>query len=156
MIAPHCAYLSCMEAKERHEDPVLLDEDFLRMTYAADHQLIQLQWHGHARSDQYRRGLEVALDFVRENNVHLWLADLRLMTAILKEDEEWANAVWFPRLFGTGLEKMAILPSHDYFNQTSVTRSFTAVSGKLTFKVAWFESPSEALVWLFAHEAVPA
>ncbi|MCB9185000.1 MAG: hypothetical protein H6591_13915 [Flavobacteriales bacterium] len=145
-----------MEPKERHEDPVLLDEDFLRMTYAADHQLIHLQWRGHARSDQYRHGLNVALEFVRKNGVRCWLADLRLMTAIMKEDEEWANTVWFPQLFGTGLEKMAILPSKDYFNQTSVTRSFTAVNGQLTFKVAWFESPSEALVWLFAQEAISA
>lgn len=135
---------------------MLLDEDFLRMTYAEDHQLIQLQWKGHARSDQYRRGLETALAYVREHHVRCWLADLRQMTAILQDDEQWANTVWFPRLFGTGLEKMAILPSSDYFNQTSVQRSFTAVNGRLTFKVAWFEGPGEALAWLFTAEAKSA
>ncbi|HMC97688.1 MAG TPA: hypothetical protein VKG92_08550, partial [Flavobacteriales bacterium] len=66
------------------------------------------------------------------------------------------NEVWFPELFNTGLEKMAILRSSDYFNQTSVQRSFTAVNGKLTFKVAWFQTTGEAMDWLFRQEAASA
>ena len=90
------------------------------------------------------------------HDILYWLADLRTMTAILQEDEKWANEEWFPRLFNTKLEKMAILRSQDYFNQTSVQRSFTAVNGQLTFKVAWFPGTGEALDWLFQQEAVSA
>ncbi len=142
-----------MEITKTGKDRLLLDEKFLRMTYSPAQQLIRLEWKGHARGDQYRSGLEQALAYVRDHKVRFWLADLRRMTAILQADEQWANTVWFPQLFGTGLEKMAILPSSDYFNQTSVQRSFTAVNGKLTFKVAWFQGTDEALGWLALAEA---
>lgn len=135
---------------------IVLDEDFLRITYLPGERLIHLEWKGHAKSEQYRRGLLAGLACVQENDVRHWLADLRRMTAILQADEQWANTVWFPQLFGTGLEKMAILPSSDYFNQTSVQRSFTAVNGRLTFKVAWFEREDEARVWLARVEAKSA
>lgn len=138
------------------DELVLLDEPYLHIRCSMRERLINLQWKGHARSSEYRDGLDLARRFVAEHGISYWLADLRSMTAIMKADEQWANEVWFPKLFNTKLEKMAILRSQDYFNQTSVQRSFTAVNGKLTFKVAWFPEPQQALDWLFHHEAVSA
>ena len=135
---------------------ILFNEPFLRISHGPGERLIHLEWKGHARSSEYRRGLEIALDLVKQHGVRRWLADLRYMTAILRDDEQWANTTWFPQLFNTDLEKMAIVPSNDYFNQTSVQRSFTAVDGKLTFKVAWFPTPQEAMEWLYQREAMSA
>ena len=128
---------------------VLYDEPFLRITHDPILRSIRLKWNGHARSDQYRQGLMIALEFIETHGeVHFWIADLRDMTAILQADEKWANETWFPRLFNTGLQRMAIIASKDYFNQTSVERSFTAVHGQLTFEVAWFRSSGEAMEWI--------
>ncbi len=128
---------------------VLFEEPFLRITSNVAHRWIRLTWNGHARSDQYRHGLTVALEFMEAHKeVRYWIADLREMTAIMQADEKWANETWFPRLFSTGLERMAIIASKDYFNQTSVERSFTAVQGQLTFEVAWFRTAEEALEWI--------
>lgn len=145
-----------MSAFRPIDELVLLDEPYLHIHCSMRDRLVHLHWKGHARSEEYRHGLELAVNFVSEHNIVYWLADLRSMTAILKDDEKWANEVWFPKLFTTKLEKMAILQSQDYFNQTSVQRSFTAVNGKLTFKVAWFPETQEALDWLFVREAVSA
>ena len=127
---------------------VLLDAPYLRMVLRAEQRSIRLTWNGHALSKEYRHGLSVALVVLREHDVRYWLADLRNMTAILHADEQWANEVWFPQLFTTGLRRMAIVESRDFFNQTSVARSFTAVNGKLSFEVAWFGSPEEATAWM--------
>jgi hypothetical protein len=145
-----------MAAFRQMDELVLLNEPYLHIHCSLQERLIHLHWKGHARSEEYRSGLELALDFVAKHGINYWLADLRTMTAILQADEKWANEVWFPRLFNTNLEKMAILRSQDYFNQTSVQRSFTAVNGKLTFKVAWFPESQEALDWLFRSEAISA
>jgi len=145
-----------MTSFRQTDEVILLDEHYLHIHCALHERMIHLQWKGHARSEEYRHGLELALAFVKEPDILYWLADLRTMTAIQQDDENWANEEWFPRLFNTKLEKMAILRSQDYFNQTSVQRSFTAVNGKLTFKVAWFPSTGEALDWLFQQEALRA
>nr|MBP7409523.1 hypothetical protein [Flavobacteriales bacterium] len=99
---------------------------------------------------------ELAQDFVLKNDVRRWLADLRSMTAILQVDEKWTDEVWFPKLFSTSLERMAIMPSSDYFNQTSVQRIITAVNGSSTFQIAWFPTTDEAITWLFQKEAMSA
>jgi len=145
-----------MISRDQSKDVILLDEAFLRMSYSPADRLIQLQWNGHARSEDYRKGLQLAVEMVAKHDLLYWLADLRAMTVILQADEKWSQEVWFPTLFKTGLEKMAIVQSADYFNQTSVQRSFTAVNGKLSFKVAWFPATEEAVDWLFRKEAVSA
>jgi hypothetical protein len=142
--------------RDRSDDEVLLHEPFLLMTFCPKERLIHLEWNGHATSAQYRSSLELAVNFVSKHDVHLWLADLRGMTAILQSDEKWANEHWFPKLFATPLEKMAILHSKDYFNQTSVARSFRKVNSQLTFKVADFNDMHEAMAWLKKREAVSA
>lgn len=145
-----------MEERDRGRDVTLVDEPFLWMGHSPGERLVHLEWKGHATSEQYRSSLDFALGFVAKHGVRYWLADLRAMTAILATDERWANEVWFPKLFGTGLEKMAVLRSRDYFNQTSVERSFARVESKLTFKVAEFATTKEALDWLSKREAVSA
>ena len=142
--------------RDRSKDTILLHEPFLLMTYSAAERLIHLEWNGHATSAQYRSSLELAVNFVARHDVHFWLADLRGMTAILQSDEKWANEHWFPKLFNSPLEKMAILHSKDYFNQTSVARSFKKVGGQLTFQVADLTSMKEALDWLLIRKAISA
>ncbi len=138
------------------QERIVFDEPHLTIGLREAEHMIHLRWHGHSRSDQYRNGLALALELVHQHGVRLWLADLSEMTAILRQDEQWANEVWFPKLFETGLVKMAILRSRDYFNDTSVHRSFTAVNGKVTFKVAWFATQEEAQEWLFKREVASA
>jgi hypothetical protein len=145
-----------MVERDRGKDEVLLHEPFLLMTHSPQERLIHLEWNGHATSAQYRSSLELAVSYVARHDVHFWLADLRGMSAILQDDEKWANEKWFPKLFATPLEKMAILRSTDYFNLTSVERSFRKVNGQLTFKMAEFQDMKEALDWLKKHETVSA
>ncbi len=147
-IAERSNIASPMRPASLQPETVVLDQPYLRLVHIPERKLVQLTWNGHARSDEYRGGLEKALVVLQENDVLFWLADLREMTAILRADETWANENWFPRLFATGLRRMAIVESNDFFNQTSVARSFTAVNGKLTFEVAWFRTLEEARGWL--------
>ena len=142
--------------RDRSKDIILLHEPFLLMSHSPAERLIHLEWNGHATSAQYRSSLELACNYVKKHDIHYWLADLRGMTAILQADEKWANEEWFPKLFATPLEKMAIIHSKDYFNQTSVARSFRKVNSQLTFNVADFTDVHEALDWLRKREAVSA
>lgn len=117
--------------------------------------LISLQWTGYAPSTEFRSILELALLNVRRYGVRCWLADLRQMNAILRQDEQWSVADWFPRLAEAGLERMAIVASADYFNQTSVERIVDAASQGMPFPVTYHASVEAAERWLFA-DGTPA
>lgn len=128
----------------------IFDEPFLRIGHDPEHALLHLVWSGYAPSKDYRRGLDLALEFVLENEVELWLADLREMGAILQGDEKWTNTVWFPLLAKSALQKMAILRSGDYFNDTSVDRIMTSASEVVGFEVGYFRTQKEAQEWLMS------
>ncbi|MEZ4759111.1 MAG: hypothetical protein R2810_04910 [Flavobacteriales bacterium] len=61
---------------EVNQSCILMDEGIPAHGLRAGPNLIRLQWKGHARSGQYRYGLERALAFVRGHDVRHWLADL--------------------------------------------------------------------------------
>jgi hypothetical protein len=85
------------------------------------------------------------------HGVKRWLADLRQMNAILRQDEQWSIGDWFPRLASAGLQRMAILASADYFNQTSVDRIVGSAALEMPFPVTYHPDPVAAEAWLMAE-----
>ena len=130
----------------------ILNEPFLSINHSPSQDLIILRWSGYADAANYRRGLDAALEFVKEHRVKRWLADLRNMHAILSGEVKWTNEDWFPRLIAAGaLRRMAIMPSSDFFNQQSVERIMNFSSGAIQFEVGYFQDEQDSMEWLFGH-----
>lgn len=127
----------------RHDAFVLVQVD-------EEDRLISLQWSGYAPSTVFREILEEARANVAGHGLVRWLADLHGMNAILRQDEQWTVSDWFPRLAKTGLKRMAILMSTDYFNQMSVDRIMQAATPEMPFDVAYFDNEETARAWLLA------
>lgn len=126
-------------------------DQYVLVTVNTERKIITLKWRGYAPSPQFRSILEDALSNVRLHQLEAWLADLREMNAILRQDEQWCVNDWFPRLAKAGLKRMAILVSSDYFNQMSVDRIMDAATPEMPFAVANFDDPVAALAWLHAE-----
>lgn len=134
------------------ERPLLMLRQDAYVTVTADKEdrLIRLKWSGYAPSTEYRGILEDARMNVGLHQLERWLADLRGMNAILRQDEQWTVNEWFPTLAKTGLKRMAILMSSDYFNQMSVDRIMQASTPEMPFEVAYFDDAEGARAWLLA------
>ncbi len=125
-------------------------DEYVTVGSEVDLGLITLTWTGFAPSPIFRSILEDALMNVRLHRLSFWLADLRQMNAILRQDEQWSANDWFPRLANSGLRRMAILASNDYFNQMSVERIMNNATPELPFEVAYFQDQAAARDWLLA------
>jgi hypothetical protein len=134
------------------EHPLLLirHDEFVLVQADEDDKLISLKWSGYAPSTVFRQILEEARENVAQHGLLRWLADLRGMNAILRQDEQWTVTDWFPRLAKTGLKRMAILMSTDYFNQMSVDRIMQAATPEMPFDVSYFDNEESARAWLLA------
>ena len=128
----------------------LRKDEYVTVGCEPDLRLITLTWTGFAPSPVFRSILEDALLNVRLHNLHFWLADMRQMNAILRQDEQWSANDWFPRLAACGLQRMAILMSSDYFNQMSVERIMNNATPELPFAVSYFDDPEQAREWLLS------
>ena len=128
----------------------LRNDEYVTVSTEPDQGLITLTWTGFAPSPVFRSILEDAMMNVRLHDLSFWLADLRKMNAILRQDEQWSTNDWFPRLAASGLKRMAILMSSDYFNQMSVERIMNNATPELPFTVSYFEDADAARDWLLS------
>jgi hypothetical protein len=109
-------------------------------------QTVHLMWQGYVSGNEYRTALLKGLEAVQTHGLTGWLADLSGMEVINEEDENWANAVFFPQLVGSTVQKMAIVVSTDIFNQLSVEQIMNRVEGA-NFTVQYFEGVTAAMEW---------
>lgn len=128
----------------------LRKDEYVTVGSETEQGLITLTWTGFAPSPIFRSILEDALMNVRLHKLSFWLADLRQMNAILRQDEQWSANDWFPRAAASGLKRMAILTSSDYFNQMSVERIMNSATPELPFAVSYFDDLLAARAWLLS------
>lgn len=129
-------------------DDVVYDKTYLTIYHKAEEKLIHLQWKGYTTSEQFRDGLNTALELVREHDIQNWLGNLKLMQVILSSDEEWAGTEWYPLIAKTNLKQMAIVTSLDYFNNTVVKRIVEKSEPMINFETRYFVDLNEAFDWL--------
>lgn len=139
-----------MQPSTESSSTTIRQDEFVTILASPADRMITLRWTGYAPSAVYRSILEQAQENVRAMGLIRWLADLRMMDAILRQDEHWTVTDWFPRLAHSGLKRMAILTSSSYFNRMSVDRIMTASSPELPFATAYFDDPDKAKAWLLA------
>jgi len=129
-------------------DDVLFDKSYLTISHKAEEKLIHLKWKGFTTSEQYREGLNFALEYVRENQIENWLGNLKMMEIILPADEEWTMKVWNPMITASPIRKMAIVTSLDYLNNAAVKRIVSPYTENSNFETRFFVDVSEARSWL--------
>jgi len=127
---------------------VIFDKSFLTIYHQAESKLIHLKWKGYATSEQFREGLNAALELVKEHQVEHWLGNLKMMQVILSSDEDWATEVWYPLIVETHIRKMAIVTSLDFFNNSAVKRIVDKSEPVTNFEIRYFVDITEAVTWL--------
>ena len=108
---------------------------------------VVMEWHGYATSRQFKEGTELMLNTLIKNNSSKVLADIRDMTLIGMEDQQWINDVFLPRATKFGFKAIAIIKPQSYFNKIAVeTISYKVDKEKLT--INFFDNIEEAREWL--------
>lgn len=108
---------------------------------------VVMEWHGYATSRQFKEGTELMLNTLIKNNSSKVLADIRNMTLIGMEDQQWINEVFLPRATKFGFKAIAIIKPRSYFNKIAVeTISYKVDKEKLT--INFFDNVEEAGEWL--------
>lgn len=124
---------------------VIFDKFFLTVAFDAEEKLLRLKWKGYASADEFREGLRFLLAYLRDNQVERCVSDLKFMSTILPQDEEWASRCWYPRLANSALKKHAIVSSLDFLNNIAIRR----IVGKPTgFETRFFVNEGEAMDWV--------
>lgn len=127
----------------------LMDESFGEVFFDATMNVMGIRWHRAVNSNEYRKVLGCALDFMKEQKAPNWLLDLSKRGLISDEDQSWALTDVLPTTFKLGLKRLAVVSEKDL---NPATHQFyeknTAVLEKYGIKVSIFQSSYEAELWL--------
>ncbi len=106
-----------------------------------------MEWNGYATSGQFREGTELMLNPLIQSKCAKVLADVRNMTIIGMEDQQWMETNFLPRAIKFGFKKAAIITPISYFNKIAVEN----ISYKVDKEKLWihfFDSLEEGTEWL--------
>lgn len=129
-------------------EKIIFDKHYLTIFADEEEKEIHLRWKAFANSDELRESLNFALEYVKVHHIKRWLGNLRNMSVIKEADRSWINNEWFPQLANTGLNKMAIIISLDYFNQSAVNRIMDKAEPIIPFETEYFNDMEKAREWL--------
>jgi hypothetical protein len=106
-----------------------------------------MEWKGYSTSKEFKAGTELMLNTLIKNNTFKVLADIKDMTIIAREDQEWLDQEFLPRATDFGFRVLAIVTPEQYFNKVAVESIWSKVDkNKLT--INFFETARDAEEWL--------
>ena len=95
----------------------------------------------------FREVLTAGAECMEENKAQKWLSDDRGNTVIRKEDNEWGDAVWSPRVIAAGFKYWAVVVPEKALGQMQMKR-FVEEYRTRGVTVQTFADPDEAMAWL--------
>jgi hypothetical protein len=117
------------------------------INYNKDIDAVSMEWNGYATSDQFREGTELMLNTLIKNNCKKVLANVKDMTLIGAEDQQWLDSNFLPRAIKFGFKTIAIIKPESYFNKVAIEAvSFKVDKKNLT--INFFDNIEEAAEWL--------
>ncbi|MFW5955709.1 MAG: hypothetical protein ACOCSK_03110 [Rhodothermales bacterium] len=126
---------------------VILDSEFATLWYHPDSKIIHHHFKKYAYGEHFRNVLDKGYEVLKENNAQKWLSDDRNISALKKEDGEWAETVWVPKVLEAGWKYWAMVLPKKVVGQMNL-RHFINANAERGIVVNVFSDPEEALSWL--------
>ena len=112
---------------------------------------VVMEWNGYATSRQFKEGTELMLNTLLHHKASKVLANIKDMTLIGKEDQDWLDSDFLPRATRFGFKAIAIIKPHHYFNKVAV-ESISYKVDKEKLLINFFENVEDARDWLSGIE----
>ncbi|OJJ17845.1 hypothetical protein BKI52_28720 [marine bacterium AO1-C] len=127
-----------------------LNEDFARVNYYPQNNLVEVIWHKSNTNNQYRQTITAAYNVVVKYGANKWISDMRNGGVISIDNQKWLKEEMVPKAVRSGLRRVALVVSKDIFNL------FYAKNIKNTlqesFQSKYFDDVEKAYQWLLeAH-----
>jgi hypothetical protein len=116
---------------------------------------VVMKWTGYTTSGEFREGTELMLNILIKNNCKKVLADIKEMTLIGSDDQQWLENTFIPRAVQFGFKKLAIVRPSSYFNKVAIENVSEKIDKK-NLTIGYFDTLEEATEWFSDVSLTPA
>lgn len=127
---------------------LFLDTPYLTIRWDEEIKFVHLTWRGFVEGDDFKHGLNKALELVALKGAKRWFADLREERVIKLEDQQWFTNEWYPRAEASTLKYMAVLEPQNALGRISIDRMRTRMNLQGPIEIVHFVTEEEVLQWL--------
>ncbi len=123
----------------------ILETEYAQLTFEPENGILKLVWKDNATSDTYHYVYDRIMELVQKTEVKYYLADIRKLRLIAPSDRLWLQSEIIPKLFETGIEKIAAIVSGDVYMQRHIAHINQDI--EVAKRIKQFGSLEEALRW---------
>jgi hypothetical protein len=126
---------------------VIVHNEWVTLWYHPEVKVVHHKFHKAIRGEAFRFALLQGTALLQQRGAAKWLSDDRHVFVLPQEDQEWADAEWFPRTRKAGWRYWAIAKPEKavadlYIRRLAANRSAAGVKTEL------FITAEEGMAWL--------
>jgi hypothetical protein len=125
----------------------IMSNEYISMWYYPESKILHHQVHQFFFGQTFRDMMNKGVEVFQKYGAQKWLSDDREVSAWAKEDLEWGNTDWFPRVTQSGWKYWAIVLPEMVAGLMTVKKLADNYSAR-GVETRLFSSPDEAKQWL--------
>jgi len=129
-------------------ETIIVDNEYVTLWYHPEHKVIHHQFHKYTYGEALREAFTEGAKLMEKYGAKKWLSDDRKNSALTKEDMEWADTVWRPRVIKAGYKYWALVLPEKIVGQMNLKQIIKQKYANLGITVELFNGPDEAMQWL--------
>ncbi len=137
------------------DELIVLNENFVRITYHSAQQMIKVVWNGTFSKEQYQFAIESALDYQLKQSlpVENFLSNILNQGIVNPESRKWFEQVAMPRAIKQGLKRAAVVFDGNVFKKYYLNLILQA-SNAFKLPLKFFSSEEEAIKWFLSFKSL--
>ena len=126
---------------------IILDNKNVTMKYYPESKILHSEMHEFFFGPEFRNVMNTGVEVLKKYSANKWLSDDRKVSAWAKEDLEWGDKDWFPRVVLSGWKYWAIIMPEKAIGQVTMKKMADRYTAR-GVQTRIFSSPDEAKKWL--------
>lgn len=128
-------------------EKVLLDKDFVTVSYISDLKLGKVVWKRKPLSSEYKMAFLTLLNHASAEDVFNFMSDIRRQGIIAPDDRKWFEKEMLPAAIKAGLQRASVIFDGNVFKKYYINL-IVGASNKFGLPLRVFLSEEEALGWI--------
>jgi hypothetical protein len=123
----------------------ILENEYAQVTLDQALSVLKLVWKGNCKSETYRFVYKSIIDTCEKTEIKYYIADIRKLSMVAPSDRVWLQTEIIPKLFDSGILKIAAIVSGDVYIQRHIAHINKSLEDQRPIKQ--FANLDEAIRW---------
>lgn len=125
---------------------ILYESDNARIEWMESERIIFKKFSGFIKADELREAFNVGYDQLKKAGGKKWMSDNRDLTVYKRDDIDWINGDWFPRMKRAGWKYWALVEPQSPIGAMTMKNFKYFTDEGIVVKI--FSDAEDALKWL--------